>query len=223
MLGFIKDIAGPVIGGLFAAKGQSDANAANARMAREQMAFQERMSSTSWQRAVADIQAAGLNPALAYGQGGASSPTGATATMQNTHTAALDGAASAIQSAQQLRKNAYEIELLSSQAQKTQMEARKTELESLPLQAVWTEIGKDPRDFMDAMRANWRRPVAEARGAEHQADQEKIRSRLLQLEVPEAEAIAGFYRSAIGKAAPYITSGTAALGALSRITRLNRR
>lgn len=82
----MEELAGAIAGVLGAGVqvyGTERTNAMNKALAEKQMRFQERMSSTAYQRGMADMKKAGLNPMLAYSQGGASAPTGTMATMEN--------------------------------------------------------------------------------------------------------------------------------------------
>ena len=65
-------------------------NTAQAQQAQNQMDFQREMSDTAVQRQVADMKAAGINPMLSAKFGGASSPGGAQAQIQDSVSPAVN-------------------------------------------------------------------------------------------------------------------------------------
>lgn len=106
-MGFFDGLGGAMTGGILSYFGQQETNRSNEAIARDATVassreaeanrnWQERMSNTSYQRAVKDMEAAGLNPMLAYQSGGAGTPSGATgmafqAQMGNALGSAVEG------------------------------------------------------------------------------------------------------------------------------------
>jgi hypothetical protein len=62
--------------GLIGASSARSTNKKQIALSREQMAFQERMSNTAYQRAMEDLKQAGINPIMVSKLGGASTPPG---------------------------------------------------------------------------------------------------------------------------------------------------
>lgn len=105
--GAVGDIVDPISGllsGGASLLGGMNTNSANQAIAQGQEDFQAQQYATRYQTTVKDMEAAGLNPMLAYSQGPGSSPSGAAIAMQNPASgfgpAMAAGAGSALANAQ---------------------------------------------------------------------------------------------------------------------------
>lgn len=117
------DIIAGAVPAAVSAYGVHQQNEANERIARENRQFQERMSNTAYQRATEDMRRAGINPMLAYSQGGASSPGGSTATMQDVMSPAVSSAMHAV-------RMRNELQLVRDQMQKVRAETNREHAQS---------------------------------------------------------------------------------------------
>lgn len=120
---------GSLAAGLGNIAGSLITNAQNRREAERNRSFQERMSSTSHQREVEDLKKAGLNPLLSA-TGGASTPSGAQATMENIASGAVSSALDARRLKKDIEATDKNIEATDSAIEKNKADAYKSSVEA---------------------------------------------------------------------------------------------
>lgn len=223
--GAVISAAGNLIGGHSAKKAQSQANQTNVKLQQDQRNWEERMSNTSWQRGTADMLAAGLNPMLAYSQGGAATPSVSAATVapEDAMGKAIGSAADKAMAAQANRLSIermrtendilYQKRLQEEFATDKLKQERTADNDTVQLGIDTQRAGRDKavsdariRDLEEQiLRETKDYQVASAKERANLANREvgiaEARKLLLDLDVPEKEAIAKWFNT-VGAASP---------------------
>jgi hypothetical protein len=136
--------------------GGRERNEAQRDAAREQMRFQERLSNTGYQRVMADMAAAGLNPILAGKLGPASTPAGAMPLISDAITPAIQSGLSMAQTAAstglQRQQAATQASVRTVNESRAQLNSVQSELKGHQM-PLWEAISTVTSNFADLLKA----------------------------------------------------------------------
>lgn len=225
MVAWLAPIAGALLEGGFSAFGQSQANAANKKAAEAAMAFsadqaeknrifQLTMANTRYQRTMADMKKAGLNPILAYQQGGGPVPGGSAASGQSWQAGNVFGnmpvtkaAASAV-AAYKASNEAKQIDAMVNNLRadtekkweegRTEASKQNLNLRQAELAEKTANLHVEQADTSSAQRKRWQ--YQNIRDATETALSEVMKD-LRKSQLPELQTRGEFYKSFVGKVA----------------------
>lgn len=211
----LGDAAPAIATGIGNYVGAVNQNVASAEQAQKQMDFQAAQTGTSYQRAVADMKAAGLNPMLAYSQGGAASGGGAQAAQINELGQGANSAWSAAQAKQQIQQSAASIENIYADTSQKEQQTENLKSENLYTLARTTSEGTRNHELAQRV-AKIALENALASGtmdssiatAKSLADLRRYEATGSKYGLSEKGAWSRFYDSPVGKAYPYVSKAT---------------
>lgn len=188
--------------------------------------FSERMRNTQWQAGIADMEAAGINPALAYSQGPAASPGGNMASQ-------MDAVSPAISSGMQMKRLAADLELNRAQVAKTKAEERGAQAVALQNEARLASYGISRRNGRlhlqvpdgQEMPLMTREIMANVNRVEQQARRERFTGDIampladLSKRLGEILPILGLIGGGVGVASNVLRAGAALRKPLTRLPR----
>lgn len=125
--------------------GTQSTNDANADRADQANAWSANQYATRYQIMTKDLQAAGLNPMLAYSQSPGSAPTAQQVTFQNPMSSATQGmqqTAQAFQSTASANQAAKQEQLMDATIEKTKKETRNLDDEQIRLKAAYINLAE---------------------------------------------------------------------------------
>ena len=177
------DIIGDVISAGANWYGQHEANIENKQRAQEQREWQERMDNSKYQRGVKDLEAAGLNPMLAYHGMSGSTPSGALAVAAQNE---LGGAAEAFRSS---RSTTADVGLKKEQERSTEAATDKLKQDTAVGRAQEVNLAADSALKLQTARTS---SATEAR-ERAQADLARVQAAATQDQRARDSALAPLY------------------------------
>lgn len=239
-------IGGALISGVVGAISAKKQNSAAAAQAQQAENFSADMSGTAYQRSTADMMKAGLNPMLAYQQGGASSPSGVAAPVVPELGPAANSAgdviaqlssirlqnAQADQAKTQAAANAAMVPRIAAEARSATASAAATEYQVanlLPLEKAKRGYDIGPASLASMESENRlhalmgdRKPgdisyTPGDRLASERVKADVAESLLTQYQVPGARNEARFQEGFMGRAMPYAKAFGDIFGSASRV------
>lgn len=201
----------------------------SAKEADDQMAFQKEQADTIWQRGTRDMMAAGLNPMLAYSQGGNPAPQGAMGHGSAASAGAPGNAMNPWAAAGNAAATWAQVENIEAQTEKTRAEKdvieselidekgnKKGKWDSLTAAQKNAETGrinhaalqlieqqKLTREQTEKAKEEVREVIARTKNLDQDTKLKEVNTVLQRYDIPRMSAEAAYFKTPMGKDSPH--------------------